>query len=73
MLEPSLRTCKPAYSEPVPKLGNMEGCIRRKNTWVCMAGFALTVICVTAADLLVVIGMTERRLTTGIKSRIRQV
>jgi len=51
--------CKPAFAEPVLKLGNRKGCdrkgIRHKNTLECMAGLTLTLACVAAAGLLVVI------------------
>ena len=51
--------CKPAYSKLVPKSRYREGCgrrgIRHKNTFRCMAGLTLTLVCVAAAGLLVVI------------------
>jgi len=50
---------KPAHSEPVSKPGNKERCsgkgIWHKNTLGCMAGLTLTLVCVTAAGLLLVI------------------
>jgi len=56
----ALRVCKPICPELVPKPRNKDGWgregIRCKNTsWECMAGITLSVICVAAAGLLVVI------------------
>jgi len=62
VVEPSLRVCKPAHSELVHTPGNREGCsgksIWRKHTldWdlECMAMLTVSLICVAAAGLLVV-------------------
>jgi len=59
----SLRVYKPAYSEPVSKPGNREGCGRKgiwhKNTSGCMAGFTLALLWVAAAGLLVRVKKTR--------------
>ena len=78
---PSLGICQPADSKPVPKPGNRDGCgrkdIRRKMP--CMAGLTLTLVCVAAEGLLVVIQWevwvrVDQWLTkVVIKSRIRRV
>jgi len=56
---PSLTVCKPAYSELASELGNREGCgkkgIQHKKPWGAMVRLIVTLICVAAAGLLVVI------------------
>jgi len=47
------------YASQVPKQGNREGCGRKgiqcKNTLGCMAGLTVVLICVAAANQLMVI------------------
>ena len=56
-VQPILKVCMPAYSEPFLKPGNRDGCGRkviwRKTTFGCMAGLTLTCFpsCLRAQNL----------------------
>jgi len=83
LLQPSLRACRPTYSELVPKPGGLrQEWHLAENILGCITGLTLALICVAAAGLLVV-GNTVRGVSESesrpainqglIKSRIWQV